>query len=105
MDESEVRILLAVGSMVFLVVSTNTALTARLPRKHDRGVSALLMGVILVPVLNLTLSIWFTLNLFCAMATFAVTALSPAVRWDLAQPPGRPGAMMSPRTASAQLGS
>jgi predicted MFS family arabinose efflux permease len=103
--ESEVGILLAVGSIVFLVISTNTArLTARVPRKPLIVASALLMGVTLVPVLNLTPSVWFTLVLFCAMATFAALRSTAASALGLAQLPDRPGAMMGARTASAQLG-
>jgi predicted MFS family arabinose efflux permease len=104
-DESEVGFLLSVGSIVFLVVSTNTArLTERIPRKALIVVSALLMGAILVPVLNLTPSVWFTLGLFCAMATFAALRSTAASALGLAQLPGRPGAMMGARTASSQLG-
>ena len=104
-DESEVGFLLSVGSIVFLVVSTNTArLTERVPRKALIVVSALLMGTILVPVLNLTPSVWFTLGLFCAMAMFAALRSTAASALGLAQLPGRPGAMMGARTASSQLG-
>ena len=103
--ESEVGLLLAVGSIVFLLVSTNTArLTARVPRKPLIVASALLMGVTLVPVLNLTPSVWFTLALFCVMASFAALRSTAASALGLAQLPGRPGAMMGARTASAQLG-
>jgi predicted MFS family arabinose efflux permease len=103
--EAKVGILMAVGSVVFLVISTNTArLTARVPRKPLIVASALLMGVTLVPVLNLTPSVWFTLALFCAMATFAALRSTAASALGLAQLPGRPGAMMGARTASAQLG-
>ena len=46
---------MSVGSVVFLLVSTNTVrLTDRLPRKPVIVVSALLMGLTLVPVLNVT---------------------------------------------------
>jgi predicted MFS family arabinose efflux permease len=104
-DESEVGFLLSVGSIVFLVVSTNTArLTERIPRKALIVVSGLLMGAILVPVLNLTPSVWFTLGLFCAMAMFAALRSTAASALGLAQLPGRPGAMMGARTASSQLG-
>ena len=104
-DESEVGFLLSVGSIVFLVVSTNTArLTERVPRKALIVLSALLMGAILVPVLNLTPSVWFTLGLFCAMAMFAALRSTAASALGLAQLPRRPGAMMGARTASSQLG-
>jgi predicted MFS family arabinose efflux permease len=62
------------------------------------------MGAILVPVLNLTPSVWFTLGLFCAMAMFAALRSTAASALGLAQLPGRPGAMMGARTASSQLG-
>jgi predicted MFS family arabinose efflux permease len=104
-SESEVGLLLAVGSIVFLIVSTNTArLTERVPRKLVIVAAALLMGVTLVPVLNVTPSVWFTLTLVCAMATFAALRSTAASALGLAQLPGRPGAMMGARTASAQLG-
>jgi predicted MFS family arabinose efflux permease len=104
-DESEVGVLLSVGSVVFLLVSTNTVrLTRRLPRKTIVVVSGLLMGVLLVPVLNLTPSVWFTLALFCAMALFASLRSSAGSAMGLAQLPDRPGAMMGARTASGQLG-
>jgi predicted MFS family arabinose efflux permease len=104
-SESEVGVLLSVGSIVFLLVSTNTArLTERVPRKPVIVVSALLMGLILVPVLNLTPSVWFTLGLFCAMAMFAALRSTAASALGLAQLPGRPGAMMGARTASSQVG-
>lgn len=101
----EVGVLMSVGSVVFLLVSTNTVrLTDRLPRKPVIVVSALLMGLILVPVLNLTPSVWFTLGLFCAMAGFAALRATAASALGLAQLPERPGAMMGARTASSQLG-
>jgi predicted MFS family arabinose efflux permease len=101
----EVGVLMAAGSIVFLLVSTNSArLTGGLPRKPVIVVSALLMGFTLVPVLNLTPSVWFTLGLFCAMAAFAALRATAASALGLAQLPGRPGAMMGARTASSQLG-
>jgi predicted MFS family arabinose efflux permease len=104
-DESEVGVLLSVGSVVFLLVSTNTVhLTRRLPRKAVVVVSGLLMGVLLVPVLNLTPSVWFTLGVFCLMALFASLRSSAGSALGLAQLPSRPGAMMGARTASGQLG-
>jgi predicted MFS family arabinose efflux permease len=101
----EVGLLLSVGSVMFLLVSTNTArVTERLPRKPVIVVSALLMGITLVPVLNLTPSVWFTVGLFCAMAGFAALRATAASALGLAQLPARPGAMMGARTASGQLG-
>ena len=102
---TEVGLLLSVGSVVFLLVSTNTTrLTERLPRKPLIVVSALLMGVTLVPVLNLTPSVWFTVGLFSLMAGFAALRATAASALGLAQLPARPGAMMGARTASGQLG-
>jgi predicted MFS family arabinose efflux permease len=104
-DESEVGVLLSVGSVVFLLVSTNTArITRRLPRKQLVVVSALLMGALLVPVLNLTPSVWFTLGIFALMALFAALRSAAGSALGLAQLPERPGAMMGARTASSQLG-
>ncbi len=101
----EVGVLMSVGSVVFLLVSTNTVrLTERLPRKPVIVVSALLMGLTLVPVLNVTASVWFTLGLFGAMAGFAALRATAASALGLAQLPDRPGAMMGARTASSQLG-
>ena len=101
----EVGVLMSVGSVVFLLVSTNTVrLTDRHPRKPVIVVSALLMGLTLVPVLNLTPSVWFTLGLFGAMAGFAALRATAASALGLAQLPDRPGAMMGARTASSQLG-
>jgi predicted MFS family arabinose efflux permease len=101
----DVGLLLSIGSVVFLLVSTNTArVTERLPRKPVIVISALLMGVTLVPVLNLTPSVWFTVGLFSAMAGFAALRATAASGLGLAQLPARPGAMMGARTASGQLG-
>jgi predicted MFS family arabinose efflux permease len=101
----EVGLLLSIGSVVFLLVSTNTArLTERLPRKPVIVISALLMGITLVPVLNLTPSVWFTVGLFSLMAGFAALRATAASALGLAQLPARPGAMMGARTASGQLG-
>jgi predicted MFS family arabinose efflux permease len=104
-DESEVGFLLAAGSIVFLVSSTNAArLSERVPRRPLIVFAALGMGVLLVPLLNLTPSVWFTLLLFCAMALFASLRSTAASTLGLDQLPGQPGAMMGARTASAQLG-
>ena len=104
-DESEVGLLLAAGSIVFLVSSTNAArLSGRVPRRPLIVAAALAMGVLLVPLLNLTPSVWFTLGVFCAMAFFASLRSTTASTLGLDQLPGQPGAMMGARTASAQLG-
>lgn len=104
-DESEVGLLLAAGSIVFLVSSTNAArLSRRLPRRPLIVVAALGMGVLLVPLLNHAPSVWFTLAIFCTMALFAAVRSTSASTLGLDQLPGQPGAMMGARTASAQLG-
>jgi predicted MFS family arabinose efflux permease len=104
-EESTVGLLLAVGSVVFLLTSVNTRrLTARLPRRPLIAAAALLMGMMLVPILNLTPSVWFTVALFCVLATFAAIRSTAASALGLSQLPDRPGAMMGARTASAQLG-
>jgi predicted MFS family arabinose efflux permease len=74
------------------------------PRRPLIVFAALGMGVLLVPLLNLTPSVWFTLVLFCAMALFASLRSTTASTLGLDQLPGQPGAMMGARTASAQLG-
>jgi predicted MFS family arabinose efflux permease len=103
--EGAVGVLLAVGSVVFLVASTNTArLTRRVPRRPLIAVAALAMGALLIPVLNLTPSVGFTLALFSLMAVFAAVRSAGTSTLGLAQLPGRPGSMMAARTASAQLG-
>jgi predicted MFS family arabinose efflux permease len=105
LDVSEVGLLLAAGSIVFLVSSTNAArLSERLPRRRLIVITALAMGILLVPLLNLTPSVWFTLAVFCAMAFFASLRTTAASTLGLDQLPGQPGAMMGARTASAQLG-
>lgn len=103
--EATVGLLLAVGSFVFLAASLNTErLTSRFPRRALIALAALGMGTLLVPLLSLTPSIVFTLGLFCVMALFASIRSTGSSALGLAQLPGRPGAMMGARTASAQLG-
>jgi predicted MFS family arabinose efflux permease len=100
-----VGVLLAVGSVVFLVGSINTArLLSRLPRRPTIAAAALAMGLMLIPVLNLTPSVGFTLGLFCVMALFAAIRSTGSSALGLDQLPERPGSMMGARTASAQLG-
>jgi predicted MFS family arabinose efflux permease len=62
------------------------------------------MGAMLVPVLNLTPSVGFTLGVFCVMALFASFRSTGASALGLDQMPSRAGSMMGARTASAQLG-
>lgn len=103
--EATVGLLLAAGSLVFLAASLNTErLTSRFPRRALIALAALGMGTLLVPLLSVTPSIAFTLGLFCVMALFASIRSTGSSALGLAQLPGRPGAMMGARTASAQLG-
>jgi predicted MFS family arabinose efflux permease len=104
-SEAAVGVLLAVGSVVFLVGSLNTErLLARLPRRPTIAAAALAMGTMLIPVLNVTPSVGFTLGAFCVMALFASFRSTGASALGLDQMPSRPGSMMGARTASAQLG-
>jgi predicted MFS family arabinose efflux permease len=103
--ESTVGILLAVGSLVFLAASLNTErLTGRFPRRPLIALAALGMGALLVPLLSLTPSVAFTVALFCMTALLASIRSTGSSTLGLAQFPERPGAMMSARTAGAQLG-
>lgn len=104
-SESSVGILLAIGSVAFLLATSRTAwLTERFGRRPLIVVSALGMGVALVPVLNLTPAVWFTLAVFCVMAVFAGVRTTSSSALGLSQLPERPGTMMAARTTSAQLG-
>ena len=103
--ESAVGVLLSVGSVVFLVVSLNAArLTRRFARRSVIAAAALGMGAMLVPLLNLTPSVWFTLGLFTVMASFAALRSTLSSTLGLDQLREQPGSMMGARTASAQLG-
>jgi len=98
-------VLLSVGSLVFLVASTNTArLSERWPRRPMIALAALAMGALLVPLLNLTPSVWFTVALFCVVAMCAAVRSTGTSNLGLSQLPAQPGTMMGARTASAQLG-
>jgi predicted MFS family arabinose efflux permease len=100
-----VGLLLAGGSVVFLLTSLNTArLTARFPRKPLLVASALGMGTVLVPILNWAPSVGGTFAMFCLMASFAGIRLAGSSALGLDQLPDRPGAMMGARTSAAQLG-
>lgn len=104
-SEAAVGVLLAVGSLAFMATTLRTArLAERFDRRRLIATSALLMGVMLVPVLNVTPSVWFTLGLFCVMALFAGVRSTGSSVLGLAQLPGQAGTMMAGRTASAQLG-
>lgn len=105
LGEATVGVLLAVGSVAFMI---STLRTARLAERFDRRrvivIGALGMGILLVPLLNLTPSVWFTVSLFCVMALFAGVRTTGSSALGLSQLPGREGSMMAARTASAQLG-
>jgi MFS transporter, YNFM family, putative membrane transport protein len=103
--ESTVGLLLAVGSVVFLVTSLNTErLTSRYPRPRLVALAALGMGVLIVPLMSVTPAVGFTLGLFCITALLASIRSTGSSALALAQLPDRPGAMMGARTAGAQLG-
>ena len=104
-SETTVGVLLAVGSVVFLVASLNTArLTRRLNRRRVVVACALGMGVMLVPVLNFAPAVGFTLGCFCVLAVFAGVRSAGSSALGLGILPANPGSMMGARTASAQLG-
>ncbi|MEX2195878.1 MAG: MFS transporter [Thermoleophilaceae bacterium] len=104
-SEAGVGLLLAVGSLAFMFATLRTArLAERFDRRRLIVVSALVMGLMLVPILNLTPSVWFTLGLFFVMAMFAGVRSTGASALGLSQLPDQAGSMMAARTASAQLG-
>ena len=104
-SETATGVLLSIGSLAFLAVSLSTErLMQRVHRRRAIAVAALGMGALLVPILNLTPSVWFTVGLFCLMAACASVRTTGSSALGLAQLPDRPGAMMGARTASAQLG-
>jgi predicted MFS family arabinose efflux permease len=103
--EATVGVLLAVGSVVFLVASLSSArLGQRYPRRPLIVISSLGMGLMLIPMMNLTPSVGFTLAVFCVMAAFASIRTTTSSALGLSQLPDRPGSMMGARTAGAQLG-
>ncbi|MGI8585471.1 MAG: MFS transporter [Thermoleophilaceae bacterium] len=104
-EESAVGFLLAIGSVAFMLASLGTdRLTRRFERRRLIVLASLGMGLMLVPVLNLTPVVWFTLALFCVMAVFAGLRSAGASSLGLDQLRALPGSMMAARTASAQLG-
>ncbi len=103
--EATVGVLLALGSVVFLVSSLNTSrLTGRLPRKPLLVTSALGMGLMLIPLLNVAPAVWVTMAFFCVLAVLAGVRSTGSSSLGLELLPANPGSMMSARTASAQLG-
>ena len=104
-SEASVGLLLAVGSFAFLFATLRTArLAERFHRRRLIMASALGMGLLLVPILNITPSVWFTLGLFFLMALFAGVRSTASSALGLNQLPKQAGSMMAARTASAQLG-
>jgi predicted MFS family arabinose efflux permease len=105
LGEATVGLLLPIGSLVFLITSTNTnRLTAVFPRRPLIALAAVGMGVVLVPVLNWTPAVAVTVGLVCVTAFFAAVRSAGSSALGLAQLPENPGSMMGARTASAQLG-
>ena len=105
LGEATVGLLLPIGSVVFLVTSTNThRLTARFPRRPLIALAAVGMGLVLVPVLNWTPAVGVTVLMICLTAFFAAVRSAGSSALGLAQLPESPGGMMGARTASAQLG-
>lgn len=103
--ETAVGLLLAAGSLAFVVATLSTArLTRRFGRRRVIVGGALFMGTMLIPVLNVTPSVWFTLGLFWLMALGAGVRSTASSALGLAQLPNAAGSMMAARTASAQLG-
>ena len=104
-SETSVGLLLAAGSVVFLIASLNTErLTRRFARRRLIVGASLGMAVMLIPVLNVAPSVFVTLGLFFVLAFFAALRSTASSAMGLQQLPGRPGSMMGARTASAQLG-
>jgi predicted MFS family arabinose efflux permease len=100
-----VGFLLAIGSIAFAISTLSTAsLTERVRRKTLVVRAALLMGVMLALIMNVTPSVPFTVALFFVMATCAGVRSTGSSAMGLDQLPDRPGSMMAARTASAQLG-
>ena len=103
--EATVGVLLAVGSVVFLASSLNTArLVRRAARRPVLVACAFGMGVMLIPVLNYAPAVWVTLALFCVMAVLAGIRSTGSSAMGLELLPANPGSLMGARTASAQLG-
>lgn len=104
-EETTVGILLAITSAAFLVTTPLTArASVRFGQRRVVIAGALGMGALLVPLLGMPLSVWFTLALSCSLAVCAALRVTGSSTLGLGQLPERPGSMMSARTASAQLG-
>ncbi len=104
-SETEVGLLLAAGSVVFLATSLNARrLNHRYGRRRLVVGASVGMGIMLIPVLNVAPSALVTLGFFSVLAVFAAVRSTGSSTMGLEQLPGRPGSMMGARTASAQLG-
>lgn len=104
-SETTVGFLLAVGSIAFAISTLQTAnLTERFHRKTLIWRAALMMGLLLAVIMNVTPSVVFTLCLFFLMALSAGIRSTGSSAMGLDQLPDRPGSMMAARTAAAQLG-
>jgi predicted MFS family arabinose efflux permease len=100
-----IGLLLAGGSVVFLIVSLNVnRLMVRFSRRRLIIGAALGMGAVLALFLNWAPSVLGTFLMFCVMAVFAAIRVNGSSALGLEQLPERPGAMMGARTAAAQLG-
>lgn len=103
--EAATGLLLATGSVVFLITSLNTArLIDRFSIRPLIVIAAAGMAVALAALLNVTPTVWVTLGIFSLTAVFAGVRSTGSSTLGLSLLPGRPGAMMGARTASAQLG-
>jgi predicted MFS family arabinose efflux permease len=100
-----VGVLLAIGSVAFLIATLSAAAIARRAgRRRSIVTGSLLMGALLAVILNVTPSVWFTLGLFFVMALCAGVRSTGSSTLGLSQLPAQPGNMMAARTAAAQLG-
>ena len=104
--ESVVGVLLAVGSLAFLVATLNTErLVKAVGRRRPLVVAgALSMGCFAAVIFNVTPSVGVTLALFFAMALCAGVRTTSSSALALSQLPSQPGSMMAARSASAQFG-
>ncbi|HKP89541.1 MAG TPA: MFS transporter [Thermoleophilaceae bacterium] len=104
--ESVVGVLLAVGSLAFLLATLNTdRLVQRVGARRPLVVAgALSMGSIAAVIFNVTPSVAFTLGLFFLMALCAGVRTTSSSALALSQLPAQPGSMMAARSASAQFG-
>ena len=104
-SETTVGVLLAVGSVVFLATSLNTArLTQRYRRRRLVVAASVGMGVMLIPVLNVAPPRWSRSASSACWRCSPPCAPRARARWGSSSCRAGPGSMMGARTASAQLG-